>query len=124
MESRPVESLPAGSSRRSTLLAIVGVSVFTAALAVFFAYHESRSVNVGIRSYDITRSPASVTFEVDKPSGRAYHCRIEVQDVLHDPIGVASAIPVPAGHHQVVQTVQIPFEGKATAVEITDCVRS
>ena len=56
--------------------------------------------SAGIRTFDMKTSPASVTFEVDKPAGRAYTCRIEVQDRLHDPIGVAAA------------------------VEITDCVRS
>ncbi len=111
-------------SRRATLLAIVGVSVLTAALAIFISYRQRNSVSVGIRTYQITTSPASVTFEVDKPAKRTYLCRIEVQDRVHDPIGVASAIPVPAGRHQVVQTVQIPFQGTAVAVEITDCVRS
>lgn len=112
-----------GRSPRTTVLAIVGVSLATSVLALFFAYHQSNSVSVGIRSYDLKTSPASITFEVDKPSGRAYLCRIEVQDRDHAPIGVASAIPVPAGKHQVVQTVQIPYQGQAAAAEITDCTR-
>lgn len=122
MESRP--AAPTATSRRTTVLAIVGVAALTALLSVFFTIRQRNSVSVGIRAYDLKTSPATVTFEVDKPAGRAYSCRIEVQDRLHTPIGVAAAIPVPAGRHQVVQTVHIPFQGAAVAVEITDCERA
>jgi hypothetical protein len=106
------------------VLAILGVALLTALVTVLFAYRQSRSVSVGLRDFDIRSSPASVTFEVDKPAGRAYRCTLEVQDRQHDPIGTLADIAVPAGKHQVVQTVHIPFRGQAVAVEITDCVRS